>query len=137
MKDRIALLVAAFWWGSLSTIGFLVVPMLFARLGNPAVAGNFAGQLFAAQTWVALACGLLLLVHFRAQAGERIEGPARTAIGLVITALLLALLQQYAVAPRILARENLKLWHSLGSAMYLGQWLCAGVLLWRMGRRSA
>ena len=50
-------------------------------------------------------------------------------------ALLLALLQEYAVAPRILARENLRLWHSLGSAMYLGQWLCAGVLLWRMGRR--
>jgi len=136
MKDRIALLLAAFWWGSLTTIGFLVVPMLFARLGNPAVAGNFAGQLFAAQTWVALGCGLVLLVHFRAQGGDRVEGPARAAIFLIITALLLALLQQYAVAPRILARENLRLWHSLGSAMYLGQWVCAGVLLWRMGRRQ-
>ena len=137
MKDRIALLLAAFWWGSLTTIGFLVVPMLFARLGNSAVAGNFAGQLFAAQTWVALGCGLVLLVHFRAQGGDRVEGPARAAIFLVITALLLALLQQYAVSPRILARENLKLWHSLGSAMYLGQWVCAGVLLWRMGRQRA
>jgi len=46
-------------------------------------------------------------------------------------------LQEYAVAPRILARENLKLWHSLGSAMYLGQWVCAGVLLWRMARQRA
>jgi hypothetical protein len=137
MKDRIALLVAAFWWGSLSTIGFLVVPMLFARLGSPAVAGNMAGQLFAAQTWVALACGLVLLVHFRAQAGERMDAAARTITGWVVTALLLALLQQYAVAPRILAREDLRLWHSLGSAMYLGQWLCAGVVLWRMGRRPA
>jgi hypothetical protein len=137
MKDRIALLVAAFWWGSLSTIGFLVVPMLFARLGSPAVAGNIAGQLFAAQTWVALACGLVLLVHFRAQAGERMDAAARTITGWVVTALLLALLQQYAVAPRILARDNLRLWHSLGSAMYLGQWLCAGVVLWRMGRRPA
>jgi hypothetical protein len=138
MKDRIALLVAAFWWGSLTTIGFLVVPMLFARLGNPAVAGNMAGQLFAAQTWVALACGLVLLVHFRARAeGERIDAAARTAIGWILAALLLALLQQYAVAPRILARENLKLWHPLGSAMYLGQWLCAGVVLWRMGRKAA
>jgi len=137
MKDRIALLVAAFWWGSLSTIGFLVVPMLFARLGSPAVAGNMAGQLFAAQTWVALACGLVLLVHFRAQAGERMDATARTITGWVVTALLLALLQQYAVAPRILAREDLRLWHSLGSAMYLGQWLCAGVVLWRMGRRAA
>jgi hypothetical protein len=137
MKDRIALLVAAFWWGSLSTIGFLVVPMLFARLGSPAVAGNMAGQLFAAQTWVALACGLVLLVHFRAQAGERMDAAARSVTGWVVTALLLALLQQYAVAPRILAREDLRLWHSLGSAMYLGQWLCAGVVLWRMGRRVA
>ena len=92
MKDRIALLAAAFWWGSLATIGFLVVPMLFARLGSPAVAGNMAGQLFAAQTWVALACGLVLLVHFRAQAGERhrLRPRGRSSAG-SLTALLLAL----------------------------------------------
>jgi hypothetical protein len=136
MKDRIALLLAAFWWGSLTTIGFLVVPMLFARLGNPAVAGNFAGQLFEAQSWVAIGCGLILLVHFRTQAGERVNGPAQTAIMLILAALLLALLQQYAVAPRILARDNLKLWHAVGSGMYVVQWACAGALLWRMGART-
>ncbi len=58
------------------------------------------------------------------------------AIAYVLLGMLLALLQQYAVAPHIMARENLRLWHSLGSAMYLGQWACAGSLLWRMGRRS-
>jgi hypothetical protein len=136
VKDRIALMVAALWWGSLSTIGFLVVPMLFAQLGNPAVAGNFAGRLFSAQTWVALACGLALLTYFRSTIDERIDSAARTAIGWTVVALLLALLQEYAVAPRILARDNVKLWHSLGSAMYLGQWLCAGVLLWRLGRSA-
>ncbi|MBO9680595.1 MAG: DUF4149 domain-containing protein [Acidovorax sp.] len=134
MKDRIALMLAAFWWGSLTTIGFLVVPMLFAQLGNPAVAGNFAGQLFASQTWVALGCGLVLLIYFRSKADERLTDGDRNAVVLIVTAMLLALLQQYAVAPRILARENLKLWHSLGSGMYLGQWVCAGMLLWRMGR---
>lgn len=56
MKDRVALMLAALWWGSLTTIGFLVVPMLFARLGNPSVAGNFAAQLFEAQSWIALLC---------------------------------------------------------------------------------
>jgi uncharacterized membrane protein (DUF441 family) len=137
MKARIALLLAAFWWGSLTTIGFLVVPMLFARLGNPTVAGNFAGQLFAAQTWIALGCGLVLLVHARAGVGERMDARTRATIALIATALLLALLQQYAVTPHILARENLRLWHTLGSAMYLGQWVCAGVLLWRMGRQPA
>ncbi|SCK53749.1 protein of unknown function [Variovorax sp. HW608] len=134
MKDRIALMLAAFWWGSLTTIGFLVVPMLFARLGNPAVAGNVAGQLFAAQTWVALGCGLVLLLYFRSRADDRSTDSERVAVILIVTALLLALLQQYAVAPHILARENLRLWHSLGSGMYLGQWVCAGALLWRMGR---
>ncbi|VTU35154.1 hypothetical protein H4CHR_03582 [Variovorax sp. PBS-H4] len=137
MKDRIALLVAALWWGSLTTIGFLVVPMLFTQLGNPAVAGNFAGRLFSAQSWVALACALVLLTHFRSKAPERMDDSSRIAMAWILAALLLALLQEYAVAPRILARENLRLWHSLGSAMYLGQWLCTGVLLWRQGRREA
>ena len=135
MKDRVALMLAAFWWGSLTTIGFLVVPMLFARLGNPAVAGNFAGQLFEAQSWIAIGCGLILLIHVRTQAGERIDRPVLTAIFLILAALLLALLQQYAVAPHILARDNLQLWHAVGSGMYLVQWVCAGVLLWRMGAR--
>lgn len=136
MKDRFALLIAAFWWGSLTTIGFLVVPMLFARLGNPSVAGNFAGQLFAAQTWVALGCGIALLTYFRSKMAETLDRPARAAIYLIVPALLMALLQQYAVAPHILARENLKLWHAVGSGMYFGQWICAGALLWRMAPRS-
>jgi len=136
MKDRLALLLAAFWWGSLTTIGFLVVPMLFARLGNPAVAGNFAGQLFEAQSWIAIGCGLLLLVHFRTKMDQRIDSASMGAIFLILGALLLALLQQYAVAPRILARDNLKLWHAVGSGMYVVQWLCAGALLWRMGGRA-
>ena len=137
MKDRVALLVAALWWGSLTTIGFLVVPMLFAQLGNPTVAGNFAGRLFSAQSWVGLGCGLVLLTYFRSKAPERVDPPSRVAVAWILAALLLALLQEYAVAPRILARENLRLWHSLGSAMYLAQWLCTGVLLWRLGRHEA
>jgi len=136
MKDRLALMLAAFWWGSLTTIGFLVVPMLFAKLGSPAVAGNFAGQLFEAQSWIAIGCGLLLLVHFRTKMDDRIDSASMTAIFLILGALLLALLQQYAVAPRILARDNLKLWHAVGSGMYVVQWLCAGALLWRMGGRA-
>ena len=137
MKDRVALLLAAFWWGSLSTVGFLVVPIAFARLGSPAVAGNFAGQLFAAQSWVALVCGMILLVHFRQKADPSFNDAIRISIGLILAALLLALLQQYAVAPRIMARQNLGLWHPVGSAMYLLQWASAGMLLWRMGGRTA
>ncbi|MBC7393256.1 MAG: DUF4149 domain-containing protein, partial [Variovorax sp.] len=56
----------------------------------------------------------------------------RTAISLIVVALLLALMQEYAVSPRILARDDLKLWHAVGSGMYLAQWALTAVLLWRM-----
>jgi hypothetical protein len=49
----------------------------------------------------------------------------------VIGGMLLALLAEFAVAPRIMARENLALWHGLGSGMYLLQWLCASVIFWK------
>jgi hypothetical protein len=70
MKNRLALLAAALWWGSLTTVGFLVVPMLFMHLATPAMAGTMAGRLFEAQSWVSLACGLILLMHARSQIGR-------------------------------------------------------------------
>lgn len=50
----------------------------------------------------------------------------------MVLGMLLALLAEFAVAPRIVARENLRLWHSVGSAMYFLQWLCAGVTFWKL-----
>ena len=59
------------------------------------------------------------------------------ALVFVVAGVLLALLAEFAVAPRIVARENLKLWHSMGSGMYLLQWLCAaGGTLWKAARVS-
>ncbi|MGE8321252.1 MAG: DUF4149 domain-containing protein [Comamonas sp.] len=135
MQGRLPVLASALWWGSLSTTGFLVVPLLFAHLPSAAMAGSMAARLFAAQTWVSVVCGMLMLV-FRPNRGQSIDGKAQAAIFLILSGLLLALLGEFAVAPRIVARENLKLWHSVGSVMYLGQWLCAGALLWRAARRE-
>ena len=78
---RLPVYAAALWWGSLTTIGFLVVPLLFV---------------------------------------------------FILLGLLLALLVEFAVAPRIVTRTNLKLWHSVGSVMYLVQWLCAAIVFWRI-----
>lgn len=131
MPNRFPVLVAALWWGSLSTIGFLVVPLLFVHLPTPAAAGAMAARLFTAQTWVSVACGVLLLVASRRR-GESAMAPwAAPLLGFVLAGMLLALLAEFAVAPRIIARENLRLWHSVGSGMYLLQWLCAAVVLWR------
>ncbi len=135
-RQRVAVLAAALWWGSLGAIGFMAVPLLFAHLPTPAMAGQTAARLFSAQAWVSVGCGVLLLLASR----EKGEAPrldwAGGAVAFVLAGLLLALLLEFAVAPRILARENLRLWHTAGSAMYVLQWVCALVVLVKATRRS-
>lgn len=135
MRERLPVLAAALWWGSLSVMGFVAVPVLFAHLPTPALAGNAAARLFEAQTYISIACCALLLVISKQKHAETQEKWAQAAIVFVIAGLLLALLQQYGVAPRIVARQNLRLWHGAGSAMYALQWLCALRVLWCAARR--
>jgi hypothetical protein len=126
--------LAALWWGSLTTLGVLVVPLLFVHLPSPALAGGMAAKLFAAQTWLSAGCGLLLLLLNRPGQGLRAAGRAQSAMVFMLLGVLLALLSEFAVAPRIVSRENLRLWHSVGSAMFALQWLCAGVTFWKLTR---
>ncbi|WP_225784614.1 DUF4149 domain-containing protein [Xenophilus sp. Marseille-Q4582] len=136
MKQRLALMSAALWWGSLTVIGFVAVPMLFAHLATPAMAGAMAARLFTAQSWMSVGCALVLLMATTRRdtdADDAPSAPPPAVVMPVVAGLLLALLLEYAVAPRIVARENLKLWHSVGTGMYFVQWLCAGAVLWRLG----
>ncbi|GKT14328.1 DUF4149 domain-containing protein [Acidovorax sp. SUPP2522] len=135
MYDRVPILAAALWWGSLSAIGFLAVPLLFVHLPTPAVAGNMAARLFEAQTFVSIACCVCLLLLSKRRHAETQEDWAQAALVFVIGGLLLALLVQYGVSPRIVARQNLRLWHSVGTVMYALQWGCALAVLWRTSRR--
>ena len=128
--QRLPVFIAALWWGSLTTIGALVVPMLFANLPTPAMAGGMAARLFAAQTWVSVVCGVLLLVISRPKGAVTQYPWARAAMIFILGGVLLALLSQFAVAPRIVARQDLRLWHSVGSVLYLAQWACAAAVLW-------
>lgn len=128
----LAIWIAALWWGALTIVGFLVVPMLFANLPTPAIAGAMAGKLFSALTWVAVGCGLLLLVSLRSTPPAALVGKTQSAMGVIFLGMLLALLSEFAVAPRIIARQDLRLWHSVGTVMYVLQWLCAGVTFWKL-----
>ena len=134
LNARIVTFASALWWGSLTAIGFMAVPLLFKFLPTPALAGNMAARLFTAQTWVAVACGVVLLLSLKNQATAQ-AGRARSALFFVVLGLLLALLIEFGVAPRIVARQNLKLWHGVGTVMYAGQWLCALAVLWRTAKR--
>ena len=132
MRARIAPFAAALWWGSLTAVGFMVVPLLFKFLPTPAMAGHMAAKLFTAQTWVSVACGIVLLLVLRSNRPAALAGRAQAALVFIVLGMLLALLIEFAVAPRIVARENLRLWHGAGSVMYVVQWLCAAAVLWRI-----
>lgn len=132
MVARWPLWVAALWWGSLSIVGFMVVPMLFTYLPTPAMAGGMAAKLFAAQNWLAVGSGLLLLMAAQSNTPSAHTPRVQAAIVFIVLGMLLALLSEFAVAPRIVARENLRLWHAVGSVMYLLQWVCAAVTFSRL-----
>lgn len=136
IKVRFGMMLAAIWWGSLSSLGFVVVPLLFVHLGSPAAAGAMAAKLFNAQTWLSTACAMLMLLVFNKKDEPALSPYAQAAIKFVVAGLLLAWLIEFGVAARIVSARaeggNLKFWHGLGSAMMLGQWLCAGLALWRL-----
>lgn len=146
--QRLSVLVAALWWGGISGLSFVAVPTLFASLGTPALAGPVAARLFSLQCWAGLVLGLVLVLILRRQRAALLrDGSAATlpalkallaTVLLVALAVALAMLQEFGVAHKIVTARatggDLRFWHSLGSVMVLGQWLCSGVILWRLSR---
>jgi hypothetical protein len=137
LRQRAALFAAALWWGGLTALGAIAVPLLFAHLPSPSLAGQVAARLFSASGWIAMACGMVLLVASRGRDDAPSLAWGGGALLFVIPGMLLALLVEFAVAPRILARTDPVLWHRVGSAMLVAQWLCAGAVLWRVGATQA
>ncbi|MDD3784861.1 MAG: DUF4149 domain-containing protein [Hydrogenophaga sp.] len=150
---RLALFLAALWWGGISGLSFLAVPTLFAQLGSPAVAGPVAARLFSLQCYAGLLIGMALLVLLRRERGAAVEHGATptpedlaraqqvlATMGFVLLGMMLALVQEFGVAHQIVTARasggNLRLWHGLGSVLVFGQWLCAGAILWRLSRET-
>ena len=138
MRYRFGLMLAALWWGSLTALGFVIVPMLFSHLPSPAAAGQLAAKLFTAQAWLSIACAMFLMLIYNQKEIENQDIRAQAAIKFIVTGLLLVVLVEFGLSPRIVSARadggNLRMLHGLGSAMYFGQWLCAGFALWRLSR---
>lgn len=151
--QRLSIALAALWWGGITALSFLAVPLLFTTLGSPAAAGPVAARIFSLQCWAGLTLGLLLLLILRRQRRAAFFLPPGqvdkllwmqhmlATIGFVLLGMLLALLQEFGVAQNIMSARatggDLRLWHTLGSVLVLGQWLCAGAVLWRLTRFKA
>ena len=139
--------LSAAWVMGLTTLGFFVVPMLFAHLPSPAIAGAMAGQLFGVQTWISVVLVVILLLLARRRALETVallpeDRPEAGTSGGGYSAVLLAgglmaLLVQFGATPHILARDNLPFWHGVASALYFGQWICALMAFAKNARGTA
>ncbi|MEN9384909.1 MAG: hypothetical protein RL323_2052 [Pseudomonadota bacterium] len=127
---RVPVLLAGLWWGVVTGLAFVAVPLLFHSLGNPAVAGQVAAKLFSVVAGCSVAAGLVLLVL--ARFGR--QRPLKAAVPWLLLAALAGLVQEWGVAEQIVtARQNggnLRVWHGLGSVLVLLQWLCALRVFW-------
>ncbi|MBP7352656.1 MAG: DUF4149 domain-containing protein [Comamonas sp.] len=131
MQARLPLLLAALWWGSLTAMGGVAVPVLQAHLSSPTQAAAACAALLAAQTWISIACCALLLVVSKRKYAERQEAWAQAVMVFVLGGLLLALVAQYGMAPRVAARQG-AVWQYAAVAMQVLQWLCALCTLWKV-----
>ena len=137
LRHPLLTLLAALWWGGTAALAFIAVPILFAHFGNPAVAGPAAAKLFTAIAWLVVVCGLTLLLIGRSDR----TGPIGRSLPFILLAMLCMLVQEYGVSYKILTARStgasLALWHGVGSALIVVQWLCATRVLWLLAAQPA
>ncbi|MFH2133816.1 MAG: DUF4149 domain-containing protein [Pseudomonadota bacterium] len=120
------------WVGSLWTVGYLAVPILFQAQPDKQLAGMLAGEMFRVQGFVGIACGVYLLLRDGVKFGKlALRQPAFLAIALM---LLITLSIQFGIQPlmaglksQALPLEVMKsaladsfaMWHGISSILYL------------------
>ena len=141
-------LLATVWAGSLWTVGYLVAPILFGTLPDKALAGTIAGNLFQAEAWLSLVCGLLLLLSYKL-AIDKLFMKERKVVLLLVDSMLACtfvgyfVLHPYMVDLRIVlheavgsaltvAKSRFGLMHGISSLMYLLESVLAVGLILRI-----
>jgi Domain of unknown function (DUF4149) len=86
------------WVGGLWVTGLVVVPVLF-RNYERMVAGDIAGHLFAAMSWLGMLCGALLLVFSVVRARQRVWRDWRA--GVLVIMLAFTVIGEFGLAARM------------------------------------
>ncbi len=128
---RLYAVFVALLFGGTTALSFVAVPMLFAYLGDPSLAGGLAAKFFAIQNLFAITLALSVLAVMRRQFTVNTR---RAWIGLA----LVAIATYGLVAPLIVSAHatggNLALWHAVGSVLMLTQWALSAYLTWGLAR---
>jgi len=86
------------WVGGLWVTGLVVAPVLF-RNYERMVAGDIAGHLFAAMSWLGMLCGALLLVFSVVRARQRVWRDWRA--GVLVIMLAFTVIGEFGLAARM------------------------------------
>jgi hypothetical protein len=147
--------VSAFWWGSLTTIGFVVVPLLFVWVSPKALAGLVAGHLFEWVSWVNVLAPLLLWFLARAlnptsphgadsmdlspphgrEGAQSVEDADafsarwRYTVWALGGSVALAAWMLAVVIPHITQGLDRAIWHGMGTLTYALMWILASALM--------
>jgi hypothetical protein len=150
--QRLFLLIAGVWVGSLFAVGYLVVPTIFANLQDRQVAGMIAAAIFQAQAYVSVLVCVALLLLANTLIKRKVENYRNTRWAILVLLLISALtcfgLIPYMDALRqealllgvpVMASPSASLFgrlHGISSGLSLIQSLLGLWMVWRLTRHS-
>jgi len=137
--DHIAV---ALWAGGLWIVGYLVAPLLFLKAPDRQLAGQLAGQMFAAMAFVGLGCAAYVLVFRLGRQG--FSAMKQALFWVVVLMAILAVAGHFGVQPILASlkaqalprevmesvlRDRFATWHGVASILYLIESLLAVALV--------
>jgi len=134
VADALQSIAVTLWVGGMWVTGFVVAPLLFARLGDRALAGMMAGRFFSTMAWIGIACAAYLVAY---RCSRFRLGCLRQAVfWIVVLMLALVLAGHFGIQPVMEAlraqalpaqvmesvlRDRFLTWHGVSSALYVLQ----------------
>jgi hypothetical protein len=148
--QRLFLLIAGLWVGSLFTVGYLVVPTIFANLQDRQVAGMIAAAIFQAEAYVSVLVCVALLLLVNTLIKRNIDN-YRSTRWVILVLLLISALTCFGFIPYmdalrqealllgipVMASPSASLFgrlHGISSGLFLMQSLLGLWMVWRLTR---
>ena len=149
--QRLFVLIAGVWVGSLFAIGYLVVPTIFTALQDRQVAGMIAAAIFQVEAYLSVAVCLSLLVLANLLVGRKVEH-YRSIRWIILVLLLCSALTCFGLIPYmnalrqealllgipVMASPSASLFgrlHGISSGLFLIQSLLGLWVVWRLSRQ--
>lgn len=138
---NIALLAITLWVGSLWSVGFLAVPVLFQTLPDKMLAGMLAGKMFSLVAYVGLSSASYILIYLAADSGK--QAFRQNVFWIAVMMLLLVLAGEFVIQPEMAAlkaqalpsdvmhsafAERFQMLHRIATGIYVVQSLLGIVL---------